>query len=135
MTREHDRSGIERDRGPDEVLAPFLDVLRKRASLPPALAPQMAAVRIGARIREEERSRRHGWIVAISTCAILAVAIGFFFLVPRHALRAPSAAPSASVPQPLADAREEVVVWIDDETPLYMTVGSSEPASEKGEGP
>jgi hypothetical protein len=120
------------DGGPEDDLAPFYEALRDRAMRPPKLLPGAAATRIAARIREDARPRRLGRLVAAASGALLVALLGVvLFVRPRSA---PSPNPVALVPvgETTPEPREEIVIWIDEETPLTMTVGPSGPADEKG---
>lgn len=100
---------------------------RRWARRPPATPADVAARRLVARLEKERAQRvlpRRWGVLAAAAAALLVVALA----VPL-AVREPVAPPSAVVERP--PLKEGVVlIWLDSETPLYLTL-----ASVKGDPP
>lgn len=113
---------MDDERDPD---ARFDDALRTWAARPPHRPPTAAAREIRARLTAHPTSAwppRHGWAWATAGALVVAVGLGGLLRLGRSGpgTEAPPVA-SAAVPAatPLGDG--EVLIWLDAETPLFMT--------------
>lgn len=98
---------------------------KRWARRPPATPADVAARRLVARLEEERRRqavlpRRWGVLAAVGA-ALLAVVL---------AVRGPDPAPAAGVVERPPLKEGVVLIWLDSETPLYLTL-----ATVKGDSP
>jgi hypothetical protein len=94
----------------------FEDRWREWANRPPRKSPAFAAVEIKRRLRQADGLRR--WRAPVAAAAVLA-ACGFLGV---RLLSPPKPAPlpaELSTAAPLAEG--QVLIWLDPDTPLYMT--------------
>jgi hypothetical protein len=116
---------MDEDRDPVDR---FEDALKAWAERPPRLSPEEAGRRVVevARRRRRRALTRRALLAAAAVLAIVAIP-GI-----RRDRTAPVSAPTAAPrvePQPLGAG--EILIWLDAETPLYMTF-EAPPASRGG---
>lgn len=103
-----------------------------QADRPPRLAPPDAARQVLARLDHESSSRhRPAMLWTAAAAAVAALAVGWWLqpTEPQHiAAHAPAA--SAAVPVPLDEG--VVLLWLDAETPLYLTLEPRSLETPKG---
>ncbi len=109
----------------------FEEAWREWTRRPPRQAPAEAAARVGSLIREGQRRRQPRWAIAAAAAvlfAAIAVAVHWTRLSYQPGL-----------PQPVPAVREapqlgggEVLMWIDKDTPLYMTFQPPDEGQAKG---
>ncbi len=122
MTQSDNKSSEER----------FDLALKAFAARTPQRAPAQAAASIVRQIRQRPQYRITDWgLTVAAACLLAAVGTTFLWKAPRD-LPNDSNRLYASA-QPLSPG--EVLLWIDEETPLYMTFQPPEGNSEKGEKP
>jgi len=108
----------------------FDDALREWAARPPRLAPAAAARAVAARVApRRSQPFRPAWALAAAAAVVLAVGS----LVTVRALRQP-AAPVAGGAVPAAPilGENQVLIWLDEETPLYMTFAAPGDGAARG---
>ncbi len=103
----------------DDPLTGFEQQWQEWVQRPPETPAAVAAERVVAAVGRQRRvSRRPRWVVSAVAAAALLVAAFTAHLVLRSPLqpvptvRAPAVAPLGS---------DEVLIWLDADTPLYMT--------------
>ena len=107
--------------GPRDPEDRFEEAYREWLSRPPGLSPAQAAGRVSERLHTRGRAR--SWMAA-AAASLLAGAIGIsIWWTTARVATAPIATPA-----PLGSG--EVLMWLDDQTPLYMTFQSE--AEPKG---
>ncbi len=106
----------------------FEQAWRRWAAQPPRQSPTEAAAGVALRIRQR-RGRRSSWMLAAAAAALLA-AVGTTILW-RPSRTVPSALP-VTEQEALAPGKGEVLLWLDEQTPLYMTFQA--PEEEQGRG-
>jgi hypothetical protein len=109
----------------------FERALQTWAERSPRLSPQQAATRVkeGALRR---RRRAHTRRTLLATAALLAVALTFG--IRRHrGLPEPAPPPTMAEPEPAPLGAGQALIWLDAETPLYMTFEA--PPAPQGEEP
>ena len=128
----------------------FDAAFRSWAGRPPRIGPEEAAGRLASRLPERLSDRRSRWVHAGRRPALWLAAAAVLLAVGLAALRvgpfsplgdrpppADGAAPSAAVP--LAPAGDVLVIDLDPETTLYMTLGGpldlEAPAAHPREAP
>jgi hypothetical protein len=107
----------------------FAQSWKRWAAQPPRRSPVEAAAEVALRIRLRRGRRRSSWMLA-AAAAILLAAVGTTVLW-RHSGTVPSA-PTVTEQEILAPGKGEVLMWIDEQTPLYMTFQA--PEEEQGRG-
>ena len=116
-------AGQRRD---EERWRTFADAWRRRLEAPPAIAPRSAAARVVARLAERDRrpwyartSLLRPALAGAFACAVL--------LALSLRLTAPPAIPDEAGEVLIATTpgADELVLWLDDETPLHLTLGPS----------
>ena len=122
MERQRERLSREPEDERREWRA-FVDAWRRAADRPPRLAGSAAARRVVARLEPPPRRRAAlRWAAAAVLAAVLALAVALGWWDFRR--QAPAALPVpetvAAAPLPLDDG--VVLLWLDDETPLYLTL-------------
>ena len=101
---------------------------RRAVDRPTSVAPVEAARRAVERARLRRRRRASAWVAA--AILVAAVAVWRAPVRPRPAPASPGpAAVEVAIPGP-----DVVVIWIDEETPLYMTVVAPEGRAPGEEG-
>jgi ferric-dicitrate binding protein FerR (iron transport regulator) len=127
------------DTQPDRAWERFVAAWRRRVERPPALSPQAAAARVRARTEARTRTvRRRRWQLATAAAVTAATLLVAVLLVPHPgpgddgAPTARRVATSAGVVDAAATAPSdgEVVLWLDTETPLYLTLAP--PPGDRG---
>ena len=117
------------EKSPEEQ---FEKAWKKWTERPTRQSPAEAAARIGTMIRERRPSPQPLW--AYAAAAVLLVAIG----VALHWSRLPDqpvpAQPAAVVRDAPQLGQGEVLMWLDKETPLYMTFQAPEGGAATKEG-
>jgi len=111
---------------------------KRRLERPPALPPQAAAARVRARLDARTRQPRlRRWQLATAGAVTAAALLVAVFLVPSRgpghdgAGGEPRLAASAGVVATGATPSEgEVLLWLDSETPLYLTLAP--PPQDRG---
>ena len=119
-----------RQSGQDDADKDFVAAWRSWVNRPPKLDPREAASRITARIRRRTPWYAVRWGLAAAT-AMLLVAVGATVLLRREIAPQHRQPESASAPSPIG--KGEVLIWLDERTPLYMTFQAPEPIQEKGD--
>jgi hypothetical protein len=110
----------------------FDEALKAFAARTPRQAPAEAAAIISRQIRQPRQYRITDWaLTTAAACLLAAVGTTLLWKTPRD-LSTDSSPLYAGV-QPLSQG--EVLLWIDEETPLYMTFQPPDGYSEKGEKP
>jgi hypothetical protein len=108
----------------------FEKAFKKWAEKPPRVSPEAAAARMASLIRARQPRRQPRWAFAAAAAALFGVvAVAFHWA----RLSAPPAAPAVAIVQeapPLGEG--EVLMWLDKDTPLYMTF--QPPAEGRGKG-
>jgi len=95
----------------------FEEAWRRRLERPLRTPPPQAAARIAAQLESRRRSRITRWI-PLAAAAAVALAVGVTLLrEPAPQLSLP-ARPTPEV-RPLGEG--EILLWLDENTPLYMT--------------
>lgn len=111
--------------GPGEPkgLGEFEAAWRRAAERPTSLAPAVAARRAVERARVRRRRRASAWGAA-AAAALAGVALAVWRQPAPPVPVVPSPPPLAGVAS--GPAGEVVVMWLDEETPLYMTLAAPE---------
>lgn len=105
--RPHDDDGLD---------SRFLDAWEKWAGRKTRLSPAAAAGRIQSRLTKPQRHFR--WVYAAAAAALICASAGLTYLWVIS--QAPVSGP-ASISQQIAPLGEgEVLMWLDEQTPLYM---------------
>lgn len=99
------------------------DAWRRHAARPPDLSPEDAAARVLRRLAERHgvtRRGRHHWrLAAAALLLVVLLAAAVLLRLPA----APSAPPRAGeVAETALSSDGVVVLWLDEETPLYLTL-------------
>ena len=109
----------------------FERAMKGWAERSPRLSPPQAATRVREGVRRRQR-RAHTRRTLLATAALLAVALGFG--IGRHrGLPEPAPPPAMAEPAPPALGAGQALIWLDAETPLYMTFEA--PRAPQGEEP
>jgi hypothetical protein len=108
---------------------------RRWAARPPATPPEEAARRVVERLEPRRRSLRSlwaGWDAAdlrwAAAAAVLAAAATVAGL-----LWSPGSTPGPAASETPPLEQGVVLLWLDSQTPLYMTLTPPPPAAEKGD--
>lgn len=107
----------------------FVAAWRQWVGRPPGQSPAEAAAAISRRLRS--RKQRHYWwplAAAAAATAAVVLAINWPGIIRRESPPAPAINLQESAPM----SNGEVLIWLDEQTPLYMTFQppGNEPASE-----
>ena len=111
----------------------FEKAWKKWAARPTRLSSSEAATRVGMMIRERQARRRPVW--AYAAAAVFLMAIGIAIQWSRLSTPPPSAQPAAVVQGAPQLGQGEVLIWLDRDTPLYMTFQEPEAAGPRGAKP
>jgi ferric-dicitrate binding protein FerR (iron transport regulator) len=117
---------VSNDHNPEQELE---QAWREWAARPPQRPPEIAAQRVVATLRERRRRHPWRWLLATATAAavVLAMLAGSWYLRgPDQAVLTGSRLQTPS----LADG--QVLIWLDDTTPLYMTFQMPETSNGTG---
>ena len=107
----------------------FEDAWREWASRPPRRTPAIAGQRVAATIRGRRR-RRPAWLMAVaSMTALLIVVVAGTWLLHNGE---PPVMNGNRLAAP-ALGHGEVLIWLDEETPLYMTFQSPDTSDNGGQ--
>ncbi len=106
----------------------FAEAWKQWAASPPRKLPSAAAAEVKASIERRPSEHRSGRLLA--TAAILLLAVGAAVLW-RPWEKTPASQP-AGVEEIVPMGKGEVLIWLDEQTPLYMTFQA--PAEEQGNG-
>jgi hypothetical protein len=93
---------------------------RRLAERPPRLAPQEAARRVLARLEPRGAQAVRRW--AAAAALLLALAAGWWQAERWNTRRRTPTAPPAAAQAALPLDEGVVLLWLDDETPLYLTL-------------
>jgi len=116
-------SDVEDRRDPVDDFEPALKAWAER---PSRLSPQQAVSRVREGVARRRR-RAHTRRTLLATAALLAVALGFGLR--RHrGLPEPAPPPAMAELAPPALGAGQALIWLDAETPLYMTFEAPQPA-------
>ncbi len=108
----------------------FEEAWRNWVRRPPQRSPAEAATRITALIRERRRRRRAIWASAAAAVLVVAVAVVLRWAgLPTRLAPVQPATPAQEAPQL---GQGEVLMWLDEDTPLYMTFQPPEQGEAKG---
>jgi hypothetical protein len=107
---------------PPERKAPeeqFEDAWKRWAQSPPRQSPADAAARVRAMIEQRKRRRQPPWLFAAAAALVATIAL----TVHWARLSPPTVAPQppAGIQAAPQLGEGQVLMWIDDKTPLYMT--------------
>jgi len=91
---------------------------KRLAAEPPRLSPADAAARVAQRIRAGRRRRPAFWRYAAAAAVLIALFVVAVFEVRQNRAPTPEA-PALRENLPLGDG--QVLIWLDRDTPLYMT--------------
>jgi len=132
MTRTHEEES--------KAMARFEQELRELAARTPRLDPATAATKVAARLGERatprpRRQLRLAWGLAAASAALVVAVIGL--TGGQNAGRTrwtlpPAIALSASPPSTLGSG--QVLIWLDERTPLYMNFAPPGGGTDSGGG-
>jgi hypothetical protein len=108
----------------------FTEAWRRWVNRTPRLSPAEAAARVGARIAAQGPSQRPRWFLA-AAAAVLLVVTGVTVLWRHGRLVEPPTQTAVDQARPLG--KGEVLIWLDEQTPLYMTFQEPESGTGKGD--
>ena len=109
----------------------FDDAFKRWAERPPRLSPAEAAARMASLIREGQQRRQPRWAYAAAAAALFAVgALVFHWARLSTPHQTPKPVLAVQEAAPLSEG--EVLMWLDKDTPLYMTF--QPPAENQGKG-
>ncbi len=103
----------------DDPLTGFEQAWKEWVQRPPETSAATAAERVVAAARASRVRRRPRWIMAAAAAAALVVAGFTAHFALRWQTEPVSTAMVAPAVAPLGSG--EVLIWLDDDTPLYMT--------------
>jgi ferric-dicitrate binding protein FerR (iron transport regulator) len=102
----------------------FEESWKRWTQIPPRQSPAEAASRIRSMIAQR-RSRRPSWLLAAAAAVLLStIALTVHWV--RLSRQTIAIQPSAIVQEAPRLGEGQVLMWIDDQTPLYMTFQSPE---------
>lgn len=110
----------------------FEQALKTWAQRPPRISPQQAASRVSEAALRRQR-RAHARRTLLATAALLVVALTFG--IRRHRGLPESTPPPTAQLEPAALGAGQALIWLDAETPLYMTFEAPEAPAAQGEEP
>ncbi len=108
----------------------FEEAWRNWLRRPPHRSPAEAAARVAGLIRERRRRRRAIW--AYAAAAVVVAAIGVAIRWAGLSNRTVPVQPAALVQKAPQLGQGEVLMWLDEETPLYMTFQPPEKGEANG---
>ena len=110
----------------------FEEQWRDWATRPPSRTPRQAAEAVRGRLGPRHRGHRVQWAVAAAAAVIL-VAAGLALHLITGSSGKPTVVESAITGPSLGPG--EVLMWLDQETPLYMTFQLTEEVLDRGGSP
>lgn len=116
------------DDGPDRR---FVEVWRRWLERPPRLTPRQAAAAVATRLRPAPAPGWHRWAAAAATCCLLAAVL----IVVRRGVAPPAGVviyEGTVITGPAEAPADEVLLWLDADTPLYMSLQPSGGEAEGG---
>ena len=108
--------------------AEFEEVWKRWSARPPRLSAEEAAALVASRIRQRPVRRQPNWYLAAAAVVLLAL-VGTVAI--WRPVRTPTESQPASQQASLPLGKGEVLIWIDEQTPLYMTFQAPEEEEEK----
>ena len=114
----------------DELDGRFVEAWRRWVNRPPSLSPAASAARVASRLTAARPSRRPRWALAAAAALLLTVT-GTTVLWWRG--RPAELPPQTAADQTRPLGKGEVLIWLDEQTPLYMTFQEPEPGPGKGD--
>jgi len=112
----------------DGLNAEFEEAWKRRSAQPPRQSPADAAAAVAFRIRQRPARHRPNWYLAAAAAVLLAlVGIMVVWRPVRTTTQPQPESQQASLPL----GKGEVLIWIDEQTPLYMTFQIPEEEGEK----
>jgi hypothetical protein len=116
------------DKAPEER---FDAAFRKWTERPPRLSPGAAAARVASLIRERRPRRQPRWALGAAAAALFAVvAVAIHWATLSTTPPVPPVVVAVQETPRLGEG--EVLMWLDKDTPLYMTF--QPPAEDRGKG-
>jgi ferric-dicitrate binding protein FerR (iron transport regulator) len=109
----------------------FEDAWKKWAQLPPRQSPAEAASRVRSMIEQRRRQRQPPWLFA-AAAAVLVAAIALTVHWVRLSPQTVPSQPAAVLQETPQLGEGQVLMWIDDDTPLYMTFQPPEGQQARG---
>jgi ferric-dicitrate binding protein FerR (iron transport regulator) len=111
----------------------FEEAWQRWAQRPPRQSPAEAAARVGALIRERQRRRKPRWaLTAVAAVLFIAIALGLHW---SRLSTPPPLRPVTGIQDSPRLGEGEVLMWIDTDTPLYMTFQPPEGGASRGGKP
>ncbi len=111
----------------------FEKAWKRWAARPTRLSPSEAATRVGMTIRERHARRPPVWTYAAAAVFLMTIGIALHWTrLPNQPTSAPPAAVVQAAPQL---GQGEVLMWLDKDTPLYMTFQEPEAVGPRGAKP
>jgi len=108
----------------------FEKVWRKWVRRSTRQSPAEAAARVGALIRERPGRRQPIWAYAAAAVLLVAISVAVHWSgMPNQPAPAPQTSSAQKEPQL---GQGEVLMWLDEDTPLYMTFQPPEAGETKG---
>jgi hypothetical protein len=107
----------------------FAAAWKRHAERPPRQSASAATAKVTLRILHRPAHRRTGWFLTAAAAVLLAAVAGTVFWRPARTIPEPLRVTDRES-SPLGSG--EVLMWIDDQTPLYMTF--QVPEEEQGKG-
>jgi hypothetical protein len=99
----------------------FLEAWKEWSGRAPRLSPKQAAAQVRSRLERQE-ARHPGWLYAAAAIVMLSLSAGTTYLWISGGLLVPPPSPVTQQLAPLGEG--EVLMWLDDKTPLYMNFQS-----------
>ncbi len=112
----------------DGLNAEFEQAWKRWSAQPPRQSPADAAATVAFRIRQRPAVHRSNWYLAAAAAVLLALVGTVVVWRPvRKTIQPQQESQQASLPL----GKGEVLIWIDEQTPLYMTFQTPEDEGEK----
>jgi len=96
----------------------FIEAWRHWARRPPTRSPAEAAAAVSRRL-PLRRQRRYWWGLAAAAALTVTVALAVYWSISVRRASPPGATINLQETTPLGNG--EVLIWLDEQTPLYMT--------------
>ncbi len=113
--------------GGEDLDSRFAEAWKKWTRRPPQKSPAAAAAEVAYRIRHRPSAQHQSWYLA-AAAAMLLLLVGTTVLWKPWRI-APAPRP-ASFQETIPMGKGEVLIWLDEQTPLYMTFQA--PEDEEG---